>query len=52
MPTVFIVHNNEDVNTLLTDTFWMKGFQPVNFTDGKECLKRVRDIDGNVDAPR
>ncbi|HZL23020.1 MAG TPA: hypothetical protein VFC05_06830 [Nitrososphaeraceae archaeon] len=49
-PTVFIIHNNEDVNTLLAGTFWLKGFQPDKFTDGKECLKRVREIDGNVDA--
>jgi DNA-binding response OmpR family regulator len=49
-PTVFIVHNNEDVNTLLAGTFWLKGFQSAKFTDGKECLKRVREIDGNVDA--
>ena len=49
-PTVFIVHNNEDINTLLAGTFWLKRFQPDKFTDGKECLKRVRDIDGNVDA--
>jgi DNA-binding response OmpR family regulator len=49
-PTVFIVHNNEDVNTFLAGTFWLKGFLPVKFTDGKECLKRVREIDGNVDA--
>jgi hypothetical protein len=28
----------------------MKGFQSTKFTDGNECLKRVRDIDGNVDA--
>jgi DNA-binding response OmpR family regulator len=49
-PTVFIVHNNEDVITLLAGTFWLKGFQPAKFTDGKECLKRVREIDGNVDA--
>ena len=49
-PTVFIVHNNEDVNTLLAGTFWLKGFQSAKFTDGKECLKRVREIDGKVDA--
>jgi DNA-binding response OmpR family regulator len=49
-PTVFLVHNNEDVNTLLAGTFWLKGFQPAKFTDGKECLKRVRELDGNVDA--
>jgi len=49
-PTVFIVHNIEDVNTLLAGTFWLKGFHLDKFTDGKECLKRVREIDGNVDA--
>lgn len=49
-PTVFIVHNNEDVNTLLAGTFWLKGFQSAKFTDGKECLKRVREIDGKVDT--
>ena len=49
-PTVFIVHNNEDVNTLLAGTFWLKGFESSKFTDGKECLKRFREIDGNVDA--
>ena len=49
-PIVFIVNNNEDINTLLAGTFWLKGFQPDKFTDGKECLKRVREIDGNVDA--
>ena len=49
-PTVFIVHNNEDVNTLLAGTFWLKGFESCKFTDGKECLKRFREIEGNVDA--
>jgi len=47
---VFLVHNNEDVNTLLAGTFWLKGLKSSKFTDGKECLKRVREIDGNVDA--
>ena len=49
-PTVFLVHNNEDVNILLAGTFWLKGFQSAQFTDGKECLKRFREIDGKVDA--
>jgi DNA-binding response OmpR family regulator len=49
-PTVFIIYNNEDINTLLAGNFWLKGFQPAKFTDGKECLKSVREIDGNIDA--
>ena len=49
-PIVFIVHNNEDINTLLAGIFWLKGFESSKFTDGKECLKRFREIDGNVDA--
>ena len=31
-------------------SFWLKGFQSYKFTDGKECSKRFREIDGNVDA--
>jgi len=49
-PTVFIINNNRDVNTLLAGNFWLKGFEPFKFTDGKECLKRFREIDGNVDV--
>ena len=45
-----MVNNNEDVNTLLAGTFWLKGFESCKFTDGKECLKRFREIEGNVDA--
>ena len=48
--TVFLVHTNEDVNSFLAGIFWLKGFQPAKFTNGKECLKRFREIDGNVDA--
>ena len=49
-PTVFIVDNNEDISALLAGIFWLKGFQSSKFTDGKECLKRFREIDGHVDA--
>ena len=48
--TVFLVHTNEDVNGILAGIFWLKGFKSSKFTDGKECLKRFREIDGNVDA--
>jgi DNA-binding response OmpR family regulator len=50
-PNVFIVYNsNEDVTTILAGTFWLKGFEPFRFTNGQECLKRFREMDGNVDA--
>jgi DNA-binding response OmpR family regulator len=34
----------------LAGIFWLKGFESSKFTDGKECLKRFREIDGHVDA--
>jgi DNA-binding NtrC family response regulator len=50
-PNVFIVYNNNDnINTVLAGTFWLKGFEPFKFTNGKECLKRFREMDGNVDV--
>jgi DNA-binding response OmpR family regulator len=49
-PNVFIVYNNDDINDVLAGTFWLKGFEPFKFTNGKECLKRFREKDRNVDA--
>ena len=50
-PNVFIVYNNnDDVISVLAGTFWLKGFEPFKFANGKECLKRFREMDGNVDA--
>ncbi len=49
-PNVFIIHKNNDINSLLAGTFWLKGFQPFKFTEGKEGLKRFREWDGKVDA--
>ena len=50
-PNVFIVYNNnDDINAILAGIFWLNGFEPFKFTNGKECLKRFREIDGNVDA--
>ena len=28
----------------------VKGFEPSKFTNGRECLKRFKEIDGNVDT--
>ena len=47
-PNVFIIYKNEDVASLLAGTFWLKGFEPFKFINGKESLKRFREIDGKV----
>ena len=49
-PNVFIVYNNKDINAILAGTLWLKGLEPFKFTNGNECLKKFREIDGNVDA--
>ena len=49
-PNVFIVDIYEVATSVLAGTFWLKGFEPFKFTDGKECLKRFRELDGKVDA--
>jgi DNA-binding NtrC family response regulator len=49
-PHVFIIYKNEDVTSLLAGTFWLKGFEPFKFINGKESLKKFREIDGKVDA--
>ena len=48
--TVFILCKNQDVNTLLAGTFWLKGLESFKFIDDKECLKKFREKDRNVDA--
>ena len=47
---VFILYKNQDVNTLLAGTFWLKGLESFKFIDDKECLKKFREMDRNVDA--
>jgi DNA-binding NarL/FixJ family response regulator len=49
-PNVFIIYKNEDVSSLLAGTFWLKGFEPFKFIDGKESLKRFGEMEGKVDA--
>ena len=49
-PNVFIVYNNKDINAILAGTLWLKGLEPFKFTNGNECLKKFREIDGIVDA--
>ncbi|MGZ5486877.1 MAG: hypothetical protein ACXWFB_13390 [Nitrososphaeraceae archaeon] len=50
-PNVFIVHNNnnDDINAVLAGTFWLKDLS-LQFTNEEECLKRFREMDGNIDA--
>ena len=49
-PNVFIIYKDEDVNSLLAGIFWLKGLEPFKFVDGKEYLKRFKELDGNVDV--
>ena len=48
--TVFILYKNQDVNTLLAGTFWLKGLESFKFIDDKESLKKCREMDRNVDT--
>jgi DNA-binding response OmpR family regulator len=49
-PNVFIINKNDDVNSLLSGIFWLKGFEPFKFTNGKDALNKFRELDGKVDA--
>jgi hypothetical protein len=47
---IYSYNNNDDVNGVLAGIFWLKGSEPSKFTNGRECLKRFKEIDGNVDT--
>ena len=49
-PRVFIVQENEDANIVLNGILWLKGLDPFKFTNGKECLEKLREMEGKVDA--
>ena len=49
-PNVYIIYKTEDGTSLLAGIFWLKGLEPFKFVDGKDCLKRFREIDGKVNA--
>jgi DNA-binding response OmpR family regulator len=49
-PRVFIVQENEDANLLLTGILWLKGCEPFKFTNGKECLEKLNEMEGKVDV--
>lgn len=49
-PRIFIVQENEDANLVLTGMLWLKGCEPYKFTDGNDCLKKLKEMEGKVDV--
>lgn len=49
-PRVFIVQENEDANTVLNGTLWLKGLDSFKFTNGNDCLEKIKELEGKVDA--
>lgn len=49
-PRVFIIQENEDANIVLTGILWLKGCEPFKFTNGKQGLEKLIEMEGKVDA--
>ena len=49
-PRVFIIQENEDANVVLTGMLWLKGCEPFKFTNGKQCLEKLIEMEGKVDV--
>ena len=49
-PRVFIVQEHEDANLVLNGLFWLKGCESYTFTNGKDCLEKMSQLEGKVDA--
>jgi len=49
-PNIFIVQEDDNINAILAGIFWLKGFKPFKFTDGTECLKGFREMQGKIDS--
>ena len=49
-PRVFIIQDNEDANIVLTGILWLKGCEPYKFTNGEECLEKLNEMEGKIDA--
>ena len=49
-PRVFIVQENQDANIMLHGIMWLKGCEPHKFSGGKECLEKMSQLEGKVDA--
>jgi DNA-binding NtrC family response regulator len=49
-PSVVIVSENEDTNNLLSGVFWLKGMITYKAHDSDECLNKINNLNGKVDA--
>jgi DNA-binding NtrC family response regulator len=49
-PRVLIVQENEDANLLLSGMLWLKGCEPFKFTNGKQCIEKLKEMEGKVDV--
>ena len=49
-PRVFIVQEHEDANLVLNGLFWLKGCESHTFTNGKDCLEKMSQLEGKVDV--
>jgi DNA-binding NtrC family response regulator len=49
-PRVFIVQEHEDANMVLNGLLWLKGCESHKFTNGKDCLEKMSQLEGKVDA--
>src|SRR5687767_1403982 len=49
-PRVFIIQENDDANLVLTGLLWLKGCKPFKFTNGKDCLEKLNEMEGKVDV--
>ena len=49
-PRVFIIQDNNDANSVLTGMLWLKGCEPLKFTNGKECLEKFNEMRGKIDV--
>ena len=49
-PRIFIIQDNNDANSVLTGMLWLKGCEPLKFTNGNECLEKLNEMKGKVDV--
>ena len=49
-PRVFIVQEHEDANMVLNGLLWLKGCESYKFTNGKDCLEKMSQLEGKVDV--
>ena len=49
-PRIFIIQDNNDANSVLTGMLWLKGCEPLKFSNGKECLEKLNEMEGKVDV--